>query len=210
MQQPVPAERQGEQQREEEHPLHRGHDAVTRDQGPEGPQVGGETHPVDEQQHDAQRRRLGRPRRVGGAEDQQQGAAEAHRHAPGLLERDGLPQEEEGEAHRIDRAQRTQHGRDHGGGPLNGEEKAQLRHEESQEGGQGQPQQVRPGHLLPREEERQRPEECRGAQGPQDKHHHRGNRARIGDVLVEDDVETEDGVGPGRRQMARQFTAFHS
>ena len=209
--QPLPGERQRQQHREEEHPLHERHHTIARNEGPEGAQISREAHAIDQQQHHAQRlRAVHRARRVDGLEDQQQHARKADRHAARLLERDRLPQEQESETHRVDRRQRAQHRAVDRGRQPDGEQETQLRHEQAQERGQHHPQEVLPGHLLLREEERQEPEQRRGADGTKREQHHRGHRARIGDVLVEDDIEPEDGIGPGGCQVACKLISFHS
>ena len=97
-------EGQGQEQREEEHPLHEGHHVVLADQRAEKAQVQREAQAVDQQEHDTQRGRMVHTAGMDGVVDQVQHAGETERHATGFLPGNRLTQKEKGEEHGEDRA----------------------------------------------------------------------------------------------------------
>ena len=162
---PERAEGEGEchQRGEEEHPLHEGDDGVLLNQRLKDAHVRGEAQRVDKHTHNTpDGRRIGPGSDGDAVEDQNQHADQTENDARHAAPGDALMNHNGGNDERHNRAQRAHDGRIDGRGLCDGEEEGQLRHEEPEEGRDGDlPHVSFCNLLLRRREERPDPEQRR-------------------------------------------------
>ena len=186
---------QREQEREEEHPLHARHYRIACNQRTAGAEIESEDDVVGEAVDNAYRFGLrGAAAAEGALEDEPEDAPKAQCHTEGLLPCNGFFQEYGGHEHGEDGRCGAHHREVNRRGVCYGMEESELRCQQTQHPCAGETYHVTQGHPFAWRQQRDKPEQGPGHQGPHAEQHDGVQAALGGYVATHNYVDAEDDI----------------